>query len=153
MSRDRLSHFIAFCLTPGVAWLLLTVALAIHVVDEAVHDFLSTYNPIARGVRERFPLIPLPTFSFGAWLGGLIAGLVLLLALSPLAFRRAAWLSPLALVLSVLMAVNGGLHLAGSVYLGRVVPGTYSAPVLLIAALCLLVSAIRGWRVPARVEG
>ena len=71
ISRDWQSDLFAPFVTPGVAWLLLTITLAVHVVDEAVHDFLSTYNPIVRSVRERLPLLPLPTFSFGVWLAGL----------------------------------------------------------------------------------
>lgn len=148
MLHNRYSRLFAQCAEPGVAWLLLTGALALHVTDEAAHDFLSTYNPIVRSLRERVGLLPFPTFTFEAWLTGLIAGLILLSALSPLAFRRAAWLRPVALVLSVLMVANAGLHMAGSLFLGTVVPGTYTAPLLLAAAVCLFIAATRRWRIP-----
>lgn len=147
------ARLLAWCVRPGVAWLLLTLALAIHVADEAIHDFLSTYNPIARSVRARVPFLPLPTFSFGVWLAGLIAGLIVMLAIAPFAFQRAAWLRPIALVIALFMVANAGLHLGGSLVVGTVIPGTYSAPLLLAAALCLLVSSIRRWTLPAASLG
>jgi len=42
----------------------LCVAFGLHVVDEALTDFLSVYNPIVRAVRARLPFLPLPTFTF-----------------------------------------------------------------------------------------
>ena len=63
----------------GVAWVGLCVALGIHVADEALTDFLSVYNPAVRAIRSRFPFLPLPTFTFPVWLGGLITVTVLLL--------------------------------------------------------------------------
>lgn len=149
ISRYEFKRFLALCVRPGVAWLLLTFALGVHVADEAAHDFLSFYNPIVRSARERWALFPMPTFSFDGWLAGLILGIVLLLAVSPFAFRRAAWVRPFGFALSVLMIVNGAGHLAASLYLGTVVPGTLSAPLLLVAAGCLLVGVTRGWKAPA----
>ncbi len=153
MSQSTSSTVLRLPASPGLAWLALTLALAIHVLDEAANDFLSVYNPAARAVRDRVPFLPLPTFSFEGWLTGLIAGLLLLLGLSPFAFRRAAWLRPLASLLAVLMMANAATHLVGSLYLGRIMPGAYSAPVLLAAALCLLVSATRYWSVPVAPGG
>ena len=133
-----------------MAWLLLVGALALHVFDEAANDFLSVYNPAVLAIRERLPFIPLPTFSFDTWLAGLIAGITLLAALSPFAFKRAPWMRPLALFLGVLMAANAGLHISVTVFQGSIMPGTYSAPFLLAAAALLLASATRAWREPAR---
>ena len=50
----------------GLAWVLLTLALAAHVVDEAVNDFLSFYNPAVQAIRQVAPFLPLPTFTFEA---------------------------------------------------------------------------------------
>ncbi len=124
----------------GVAWVGLCVALGIHVADEALTDFLSVYNPAVRAIRSRFPFLPLPTFTFPVWLGGLITVTVLLLALSPAAFRGEPGMRPAAYVFAVVMAGNGLLHLAGSIYLKRAMPGVYSAPLILAAALYLLAS-------------
>ena len=62
----------------GISWLALTASLGLHVWDEAEHDFLSVYNPTVLAIRERWPFVPLPTFTFGWWLGGLCAAVAIL---------------------------------------------------------------------------
>src|SRR5256886_14687137 len=94
----------------GLAWVALCGALAIHVVDEALTDFLSVYNPAVRAIRARFPFLPLPTFTFPVWLGGLITATVLLFALSPAAFREDPGMRPAAYAFGVVMAGNGLLR-------------------------------------------
>jgi hypothetical protein len=71
----------------GHAWVALTLALACHIADEALTDFLSVYNPLVRQGRERFGWFPMPTFTLGVWLTGLCALVVVLFLLSPLAYR------------------------------------------------------------------
>jgi hypothetical protein len=129
----------------GYAWLGFAAALTVHVTDEATHDFLPTYNPTALAIRARLPFLPLPTFTFGVWLSLLVAGIALLFCLSPLAFRGARWLRLAALPLSIVVGVfNACGHMISSVYLWRWMPGVYSSPLLLAAAVFLLVSARRG---------
>jgi hypothetical protein len=60
-----------------------------------------------------------------------------LLALSPLAFRGKREVIWASLPLSVLMFGNGLGHIGGSFYLGRLMPGVYSAPLLLLASAWL----------------
>jgi hypothetical protein len=127
----------------GYAWVALAVALALHVADEALTDFLSVYNPTVRKIRARFPWIPLPTFSFGVWIAGLAAGIALMFLVSPLAFQGARWLVLVALPLSVMMIGNGLGHVGGSLYLRRFMPGVYSSPVLIAASVFLLIQALR----------
>ncbi len=136
----------------GLAWVGLCLALAVHVVDEALSDFLSLWNPLVAAVRDRLPWAPLPSFQFGVWLGGLIAGVLILLALSRFAFDGARWLRPLAYFLAVVMLGNGLGHVAASVYLGRLAPGVVSSPLLLVAAGFLLV-ATRRCGAPLRSRG
>jgi Protein of unknown function with HXXEE motif len=124
----------------GSAWLALCAAFGIHVVDEALTDFLSVYNPMVRAVRARFPFLPLPTFTFRVWLASLVAAVVVLASLTPFAFRGAAWMRPVASAFGLIMAGNGLLHLVGSAYTRKVMPGTYSAPLILAAAIYLLAS-------------
>jgi len=126
----------------GMAWIGFALAVGVHVADEAVHDFLSVYNPAVRAVRARLPFLPIPTFTFPVWIGGLIAGIALLLALSPLAFagevrlRLVAW--PLAIVIGI---GNALLHFVGSAWYRRPMPGLFSAPLLLVAGAALLAAA------------
>ncbi len=124
----------------GPAWVALCVAFGMHVVDEALTDFLSVYNPMVRALRARFPLLPLPTFTFRRWLTGLVLGVIVLASLTPFAYRDAGWMRPLAYVLGTVMVGNGLLHLVGSVYTKKALPGVYSAPLLLAAAVYLLAS-------------
>ena len=130
----------------GFAWVAMAVTIALHVTDEAVTDFLSVYNPAVRAIRARLPFLPLPTFTLGVWLTGLVLGILVLLALAPLAFRGKRWVIWASFPLSVLMFGNGLMHIAGSFYLGRLMPGVYSAPILLIASASLFLFARRRLR-------
>lgn len=121
----------------------LTTALAVHVADEALTDFLSVYNPTVEAIRERVPWLPLPTFTFPVWLAGLILAVVILFILSRFAFRGAWGMVVFAYFYGVFMLGNGLLHFAGSYYLGRWMPGVYSAPLLLAASVWLLVCVTR----------
>ncbi|HEV2387968.1 MAG TPA: hypothetical protein VGS20_12020 [Candidatus Acidoferrales bacterium] len=126
----------------GIAWVAFALALGLHVADEATHDFLSFYNPSAHAIRARLPFLPLPTFSFGVWLGLLVGGIVLLFCLSRWAFRGTPWLRRMAWPLAIVVGVlNAGLHISSSLYFHRWMPGVYSSPVLLIAAIYLLVAS------------
>lgn len=129
------------------AWTLLVAALALHVVDEAATGFLGFYNPLVLSIRLRLPWFPMPTFTFGIWLAGLVT-LVIVLAASRGLMRRATpgaragcW------VFAAIMLLNGLGHLLGSLYFQRWLPGTRSAPVLIVASIWL---GVLTWR---RSEG
>lgn len=124
----------------GFAWLVLCIAFGIHVVDETLTHFLSVYNPMVRAVRARFPFLPLPLFTFRVWLTGLVVAVVVLTGLTPSAYRGAGWMRPVAFVFGIVMVGNGMLHLVGSIYLRKLMPGVYSAPLILVAAIYLLAS-------------
>jgi hypothetical protein len=82
------------------------------------------------------------------WLGGLILGVLLLLTLTRVVSRGAQWIRVASVILGVIMTGNALGHLGASVYWGKPGPGVYSSPLLLIAALALLVTASR-----AKVRG
>lgn len=126
----------------GVAWFAFAVALACHVGDEATHDFLAVYNPNALAIRARFPFLPVPTFTFREWVTGLVAAVVLLLCLAPLARRRARWIRIAAWPLGIVIGVANGLaHIVSSIYVGRLMPGVLSAPLLIAAGTWLVMEA------------
>jgi Protein of unknown function with HXXEE motif len=120
------------------AWLLLVGALAVHVVDEALTGFLDFYNPLVLSIRSEMRWFPMPTFTFGVWLAGLVLLVIVLAGLTPVVRRGgvAAWLA--SWVLSVIMLLNGIGHLIGSVYFERWLPGATSAPLLLVASVNLM---------------
>jgi hypothetical protein len=128
----------------GLAWIALAVALALHVADEAAHDFLALYNPNALAIRRRLHIPFPPVFTFRTWLGGLIAGIVLLLLLSPAAFHGAPWIRIVALPLAILVGLaNAAVHFIGSLLYRRPLAGLLSSPALLVAGSWLLWAAFR----------
>jgi hypothetical protein len=125
----------------GFAWVLLSIALTLHVTDEAVTDFLSVYNPTVQAIRKRVPFLPLPTFTFRAWMAGLCLGILTAFGLSVLAFRGVRLALMLAYPVAILMFANGLGHILASLYRRRVMPGTYSSPLLMAASVYLFLCA------------
>jgi len=130
----------------GFPWIFHCCALLLHVYDEAVNDFLGFYNPVVRNIREAIPGLPIPAFEYDMWLIGLITLVIILFLLSPFAFRNSYWIRIFSIILGILMVINGGIHILGSVYLGMILPGLYSSPVLILAAGILL------WRASKPVD-
>jgi len=142
-----------------MAWILLCLALAAHVTDEASTGFLNVYNPTVVALRSRLGFWPMPTFEFREWLTGLIVAVLVLLALSPFVFRGSRWIRPLFYFLAVAMFANGLAHTAGtifgrtvsSVHFARPMPGFYSSPLLLAASVYALIQLSRTRR--SRIAG
>jgi hypothetical protein len=127
----------------GIYWLAFGYTLALHVLDEAGHDFLSVYNPNVLAIRRALPFLPIPVFTFQTWIGGLLFVLALWLALTPLAFRGVKWTRRLAVPVVLLAGIGNGLaHILSSIYMGRFMPGVYSAPLILLSGAVLLSSAL-----------
>jgi hypothetical protein len=131
------------------AWLFLVGALALHVIDEAATGFLDVYNPTVRTLRERLDWFPMPEFGFAAWLTGLVVGIAALALLTPLVERGPRAIRAAALVFAGVMVLNGLAHITGTIA-GRTVdtvrferpmPGTWSSPVLIGAALIFIARA------------
>jgi hypothetical protein len=129
-------------------WIALVAALAVHVADEAATGFLDFYNPLVRSVRTTLPWFPMPIFTFRVWLAGLIGLIALLAAMTPWIARRGMGAGVVTLIFAVIMALNGIGHLAGSLYFGRWLPGTTSAPLLLAATVWLARASRSDSRVP-----
>ncbi len=131
-------------LSPGLAasrharaWFLLVGALAVHVADEASTGFLGFYNPLVLSIRSRVPWFPMPTFTFGTWLAGLVALVLVLVALGGPVRRGARGTQLASWALVAIMFLNGLGHLGGSLYFGQWLPGTTSAPLLLACSVWL----------------
>jgi uncharacterized protein with HXXEE motif len=131
---------IPFSVRHSVAWVLLCLALAVHIVDEALSGFLSAYNPAIMAIHERLPWLPLPTFTFEAWLGSLIVAVIISSSLTVLVLRGMRLMISISFVFGVLMLCNGLVHLVASLEMERPMPGLYSAPLLLAASAYLLVT-------------
>ena len=130
----------------GRAWFALTVAFALHVLDEASTGFLNVYNPTVVAMRQRWGWFPMPTFGFREWLILLIVGVLVCFLLTPLASRGAGVLRPLACFYAVIMFLNGMGHTlftvlgrtVASVTFSRPAPGFYSSPFLFVGSVWLM---------------
>lgn len=141
MQFSKLSDYSKETKAHGLAWMLLSTTIGIHVFDEAIHDYLSFYNPIVNSIQQSVPFLPLPTFTYGAWLAGLIVGIIVLLCLSPLVFRGNRWMFLVSYILGTIMILNAVVHMTGSVIMGRPMAGVYSSFILLAAAVFLIINA------------
>ena len=128
----------------SLAWATLTAAFALHVLDEATHDFLSWYNPSALRIREVLGGLPFPpVFSFPVWLAGLCIAIILLAALTPLMRPGRRWVVVASYLYAIIHTANAIGHLAVSAAGGWLAPGVLSSPPLLAAALWLMVETTR----------
>jgi hypothetical protein len=127
----------------GWSWLGLTLALAVHVVDEAANDFLAVYNPVAQSVRARTGLPFPPSFDFQEWIVGLSVSVVVLLLLARVAFKDRRLGRWLAVPFALLMLGNGLGHVLASLVSSRAIPGVWSAPLLILFSSLLLMAAVR----------
>jgi len=122
-----------------LAWMVLCGALAVHVADEALTDFLALYNPTVLAIRERYPFLLLTTFTFETWLSLLIFAIVVLTGVSYFVWKGRWAMRPISYAFAGFMLLNGLLHIAGSFYMGTFMPGVYSSPLLLAASVFLIV--------------
>jgi hypothetical protein len=129
----------------GVAWLALCIVFGLHVWDEAAHDFLGYYNATALTLYGHFSWFPRVDMTFRQWLSGLLVAIVVCSALTPLAFKNARWLRPLAYLFALVLFLDGLGHIAAQILGGTVPsvrfdgasPGIYSAPLLLVGSAYL----------------
>jgi hypothetical protein len=127
----------------GNAWLYLTAALILHVLDEAIHNFLDVYLETVFAISAKLPDLPLPIFTVSSWITLLVVLTAFLLLLAPFAYREQGPIRLYAKVFAVIMLLNGLVHLLGSVVFNRLLPGIYSSPLLLLFALLLFRRAAR----------
>lgn len=130
--------------TNAAAWLLMVTAVAFHVLDEAVTGFLPFFNQTAVNIRERIAFFPVSELKFGIWLSILIAAITIRYLLTPVVRRGGRFIRAVTTVLGILMIVNSLGHMLGSLFTGRLLPGFWSSPPLLLTALFVVVRGFRG---------
>ncbi len=134
----------------GTPWLMLCLAFALHVWDEAAHDFLSYYNSTVLALYGHFSWFPRMDMEFRTWIAAMLMANSVLLALTPWGYRNARWLRPLAYVFAGIQLLNGAGPILAAIR-GRTVPsvhfegsppGVYTAP-LLVALAGYLIWSLR----------
>jgi len=118
----------------GLPWLVLCLALAVHVAEEIGSGFLSAYQLALESMKQLVPYMEFPHVSLTVWLGASIGFVAVLAVLTPLAYRGARGMRTLMLWLIGLALANVAGHVAGSVLAGRPMPGVYST--LALAGAC-----------------
>ena len=108
----------------GIHWLFFGYTLALHVLDEAGHDFVTVFNSSALAIRRALPFLRVPVLTLQEFIGILALFLTILLALTPLAFRGLKWVRGLAIPISAIGGIlNGTMHILSSIYLKHLMPG------------------------------
>ena len=125
------------------AWLFQTVVFGLHVLDEALNDFLSFYNPSVKLIDQRFG-IAFPVFEFNDWLFMLITAIAILFGLSFFVYQKRKWISYFAYFYAVIMILNGIGHVLFSLFNQQLIAGVYSSPLLLISGVYLVWSVPKG---------
>jgi len=132
----------------GLAWFFCAVAFALHIWDEAAHDFVDYYNATALALYGHFSWFPRIDVGFHTWLVIFVLTNLALFGLTPWAFRDVLWLRPLAYAVVFLSLADGTGHVlvtirgqtVPSVRLEGVSPGFYTSPLVLFSATYLLLS-------------
>lgn len=128
----------------AIAWDLMILTVGLHVFDEDLTDFPGFYNSLVLELQKGLGFFPVPVISHRVWLGGLISVVIIGFALTPLVNRGRGFFRILTTVLGANMIAKALVNLLGSLFFGRLLPGFWSSPFLLAAAVFAVVRGIRG---------
>ncbi len=131
------------------AWLALTFALTLHVLEGALRNYLDFYNPLAMSLRDMLLWTWMPTFTFAAWIGGWIVILGVLYGMTWFASYAVRWVVWFAFAYAEVIFLFAAAKLGFAIYLQKAIPGAYTAPLLLIASCWLTVEAVLSLRRPS----
>lgn len=115
-------------------WLLQLTALLIHVADEAIGDLVSYYNLTIDEINSDLGTTVLPTLILEYWLAAMLIVIAILFSLTRWVSRVSSMARRLVLVVSALMVLNGVGHVIGSIFLGHLLPGFWSSPLLIVVS-------------------
>ena len=132
-----------------LAWVLMICALAVHVFDEATSGFLVFFNRQVTNISEQLGFFPIPNLSFEIWLPVLIIVIIICFLLTLIINRGGKFVRVFTIVLGILMIVNSLGHMLGSIYFGRLLPGFWSSPLLLLTAILVVIRGFKKteWRI------
>lgn len=114
--------------------MLQLTALLIHVADEAIGDLVSYYNLTIDEINSDLGTTVLPTLILEYWLAAMLIVIAILFSLTRWVSRVSSMARRLVLVVSALMVLNGVGHVIGSIFLGHLLPGFWSSPLLIVVS-------------------
>lgn len=115
-------------------WLVLCLTLAVHVLDEAVGGFILQVNGLLSGIARDREILGVPQFTSVGWLAALAVVVLLLLVFTGPVSRSAPLTRLLPHAVASVLLVNGLGHMALTLWVGQVVAGTLSSPLLLLVS-------------------
>jgi hypothetical protein len=127
----------------GLTWVSFSISFALHIWEEAEHDFIGYYNATVLTLYSDHTWFPRIDVRFRAWLTTLLLVNLFLFSLTPLAFRGVPLLRPLGYALAGLGLANGTRHVLATIR-GRTVSsaifdgvsaGFYTSLLLLLSAI------------------
>jgi hypothetical protein len=129
----------------GLAWILQCVAFAVQAADALAHDAIAYYNSTMLALYGHFPYFPRLDMQWKWWFLFPFLIVVLLFALTRLAYRNSEPVRRLALLLSLVGLLMALAQIAATIHGGTVPsvnfdgvsPGFYSSPLLLFSSLYL----------------
>lgn len=123
-----------------MAWLAACVALAVHLADEVFYGSLGLYADFARVLGWIWPSLSMPPFHREVWLLNLTGAILVLFALTWLVRQRRGVMVIASYLLAAFATANGVLHLLAAAALKSVIPGLWSAPLMIAAGLFLFLA-------------
>lgn len=131
------------------AWLFTCFALAAHLADEVWHGSFGLYADAGRVLNLILPSLELPAFQRELWLVNIAGAILVLFALTWLVRRRSTIMVIASYALAAFVTINGAIHLLAAAALKSMIPGLWTAPLLLAGGFFLFVAIPRDSGHPA----
>ena len=126
-----------------LAWLGVCAALAVHLADEVINGSTGLYGDFVQLFSFLFPFLELPTFRREIWLINLGGAIVVLFALTWMVARRRSPMAAASYLLAAFVTLNGVLHLTTAVAVRHMIPGAWTASLLVVTGLLLFLAVPR----------
>lgn len=122
------------------AWLVLSLAFALHVADEVLNGTFAFYRDLADFMADYLPMLKFPAFRPEVWLINLSGAALALIALTWLVYKRQGPMRFASYAFAIFATANAMLHIMVSLAVAHTMPGSLTAPLMLAAALFLFAS-------------
>jgi hypothetical protein len=107
-------------------------------LEEMVGHFTRWITLLSEKMHDKISFIPVMNITVQAYMFINLIIIIVLFGFLSLVFIESKWSRILAIILGVLELLNGGLHIATSIYFLRYVPGSISAIGLILFAVMVI---------------